>query len=259
MLYNLGLCYSELGQLDEAIIRLKRAVQLAPDHAHAWIGIGTAYHRMRKPKEAFEAFTEAARIDPLDPYSQRNLGGMLVAMKQPAEAVPYLRKALALLPDDPQTIYGLALALNDLGTDDSEFEADGLFKRIVKEHPTSPVVEQAEQARTRLAHKALRESSGPGLRLDVVAYLTEALKIFKKVGPKDTQRIALEIALLGQSGLQINDPAKQYKLKSLPGEFSGLELLAIMYAAFQKVDPSADLGADFSVEYAMAVKAARSR
>ena len=63
----------------------------------------------------------------------------------------------------------------------------------------------------------------------------------------------------GQSGLDINNPAKQYTLKSLPGEFSGLHLLAIMYAAFQKVDPSADLGADFSKEYAMALQAYKGR
>lgn len=176
-----------------------------------------------------------------------------------AEGVPYLRNALALMPDDPQSIYGLALGLSDLDTADADREADGLFNRIIKEHPTSPVVEQAEKARTRLAHKGLQEGAVGGLRLDVVAYITDALRTFDKVGPKDMQRIALEIALKGQSGLDINNPAKQYTLKSLPGEFSGLQLLAIMYAAFQKVDPTADLGADFSGEYAVALKAVKRR
>jgi hypothetical protein len=60
-------------------------------------------------------------------------------------------------------------------------------------------------------------------------------------------------------GLEINDPAKQYTLKSLPGEFSGLQLLAIMYAAFQRVDSSADVGADFAGEYAVAFRAFRGR
>ena len=50
--------------------------------------------------------------------------------------------------------------------------------------------------------------------------------------------------MLGRSGLDINNPAKQYKLKSLPGEFSGLHLLAIMYTAFQQIDQSADIGAE---------------
>jgi hypothetical protein len=65
--------------------------------------------------------------------------------------------------------------------------------------------------------------------------------------------------LLGRNGLEINDPAKKYKLKSLPGDFSGLHLLAIMYAAFQQIDPSADLGADFAAEYAVAKKTVAKR
>jgi tetratricopeptide (TPR) repeat protein len=259
VLYNLGLCYSELGQLDEAIIRLKRAVKIDPDYLHAWVGIGVAYHRLKKPEQAFEAYREASRINPNDPYTLRNLGGLLLAMDRPAEAVPYLRQALALLPDDPQAIYGLALGLSDLDTIDADREADGLFKRVIKEHATSPIAELAEKARTRLAHKGLQDGTVGGLRLDVVAYITDALRTFDKVGPKEMQRIALEIALKGQSGLEINDPTKQYTLKSLPGEFSGLQMLAIMYAAFQKIDPSADLGADFSKEYALALKTIQSQ
>lgn len=257
VLYNLGICYSELGQLDEAIIRLKRAVKIDPDYLHAWVGIGVAYHRLNKSEQAFEAYREASRINPNDPYTLRNLGWLLIAMDRPAEGVPYLRKALALMPDDPQAIYGLALGLSDLATVDADREADGLFNRIIKEHPTSPIVELAEKARTRLAHKGLQDGAVGGLRLDVVAYITDALKIFEKVGLKETQKIAFEVALLGQSGLQINDPAKQYKLKSLPGEFSGLHLLSIMYAAFQQIDPTADLEADFSAEYAIAQKSFR--
>lgn len=259
VLYNLGICYSELSQFDEAIIRLKRAVKIDPDYLHAWVGIGVAYHRLRKPEQAFEAYREAVRINPNDGYTQRNLGSLLMSMKRPSEALPHLRQALSLMPDDPQAIFGLALCLSELETVDADREADGLFNRIIKEHPTSPVVEHAEKARTRLAHKGLQDGAVGGLRLDVVAYITDALRTFEKVGPQDMQRIALEIALKGQSGLQINDPAKQYTLKTLPGEFSGLQLLAIMYAAFQKVDPSADVGADFSKEYALAIKAVQSR
>ena len=254
VLYNLGICYSELGQYDEAIIRLKRAVQIDPGHAHAWVGIGNAYHRMHKPEQALEAFGHAVRVNPKDGHTQRNMGGMLVTMKRPAEGVPYLRNALALMPDDPHSIYGLALALSDVCKDDYEEEADALFQRVITEHPTSPMVEQAEKARTRLA-----EGSVGGMRLDVVAYLTDALKTFAKVGPTKMRAIGVEVAMLGRSGLDINNPAKQYKLKNLPGDFSGLHLLAIMYAAFQQIDPSADLGADFSAEYAVAVKAAKGR
>ena len=253
VLYNLGISYSELGQYDEAIIRLKRAVQLDPGHAHAWVGIGTAYHRMDKPEPALEAFEKAVEADPNDGYTRRNLGGMLIGFKRIDEAVLHLRKALDLLPDDPQAIFGLATALEEVGTDTADEEADALYLRFITEHPNSPMVEQAEKTRTAFAHSRLKSSAVGGFRPDVMMYITSALQIFKEVGAQKRHVIALEIAMLGRSGLDINDPDKKYTLKALPGKFSGLHLLAIMYAAFRQIDPIMDTGADFSAEYQAAL------
>lgn len=254
VLYNLGIAYSELGQYDEAIIRLKRAVQIDPAHAHAWVGIGNAYHRMRKPEQALEAFEKAVQADPDDGYTRRNLGGMLIGFKRLDEAVRHLRRALELMPDDPQAIFGLATALEELGTPEAADEADALYRRFIEEHPNSPMAEQAEKARTAFAHRQLKSSSVGGFRPDVMMYIADALDILKKQGPQKRQAIALEIAILGRSGLDINDPAEKYSLKSLPGKFSGLHLLAIMYTAFQQIDPTMDSGADFAAEYKAAVE-----
>jgi hypothetical protein len=79
------------------------------------------------------------------------------------------------------------------------------------------------------------------------------------IGSRKRQEIALEIALKGQSGLDINDPAQKYTLRTLPGNFSGLHLLAIMYTAFQQIDPSANVGADFQTEYELALKTRQSK
>ena len=70
--------------------------------------------------------------------------------------------------------------------------------------------------------------------------------------------IALEIAMLGRSGLDINAAAEQHTLKSLPGQFSGLHLLAIMYAVFRQIDPTLESGADFSAEYEAALRMKKS-
>ncbi len=252
VLYNLGICYSELGQYDEAVIRLKRAVQIDPRHAHAWVGIGTAYHRMRKPEQALEAFARAMELSPADPFVRRGMGGVLLATGRAAEALPHLRQALKALPDDPQTLFALAAALESIDTPDSLFEADALYQRLITEHSQSQAGEMAEKARTRLAHKQLQQGVVGGVRLDVVAYIKEALQLFEKVGKNRMQQIALEIAMLGSSGLSINDPERKYNLQNLPGQFSGLQLLSYMYAAFQQIDPSVDMGADFAKEYAMA-------
>ena len=53
-------------------------------------------------------------------------------------------------------------------------------------------------------------------RRDVLQFIADALQTFKKLGPEKRKAIALEIVLLGRSGLDINDPADEYTLKSLP-------------------------------------------
>jgi hypothetical protein len=71
---------------------------------------------------------------------------------------------------------------------------------------------------------------------------------------QQVQVITFEIAMLGTRGLQVNDPAQQYTLRSIPGKFSGLHLLCIEYVGFKIIDPSVDLGFDLSAEYAEACK-----
>ena len=65
---------------------------------------------------------------------------------------------------------------------------------------------------------------------------------------------AVVIAVLGSNGLDINDSDEKYTLKALPGRFSGLHLLAIMFTAFRQIDPAMETGADFDVEYDAALK-----
>jgi Flp pilus assembly protein TadD len=254
VLYNLGIAYSELGQVDEAVIRLKRAVQLDPGHVHAWVGIGNAYHRMRKPEQALQALERAVQLAPDDGYARRSLGGLLIVLQRAPEAVQQLRRALALMPDDAQTIFGLATALEQLGTQAAAEEADRLYRRFIDEHPGSPMAEQAEKARTAYAHRVLTAGAPGGFRPDVMRYIASALQTFRELGPDKRQAIALEIAMLGRGGLDINDPAEKYTLEALPGRFCGLHLLAIMYAAFRQIDPALDAGVDFSAEYEAAVK-----
>ena len=153
------------------------------------------------------------------------------------------------MPDDAQSIFGLASALEDLGTEEALEEADGLHRRVIEEHPTAAFVVQSEKARNAYSQRLLKSRSVGGFRPDVMMYIADALKTFKRLGSNGTRMLALEIAVLGRSGLDVNDSTAKYKLKALPGQFSGLHLLSIMYAAFQDLDPSADVGVDFKAEY----------
>ncbi|EWS65878.1 hypothetical protein Y695_00855 [Hydrogenophaga sp. T4] len=116
------------------------------------------------------------------------------------------------------------------------------------------MVEEAEKSRTAIALREVKARSLGGYRPDVMRYIADALAVFEEQGPEARQAIALEIALLGNQGLDINNPEQKYSLKSLPGQFSGLHLLSIMYAAFRQIDPAMELGMDFEAEYQAAVE-----
>lgn len=249
--YNLGIALSEMGRFDEAITQLQAAVAIEPNHSRAWTGIGVAQARVNHTAEAIEALHRAVAADPGDGYAHRNLGAVLSGQRKFDEALPHFREALHQLPDDPQAIYGLAQCLEALGAEHLP-EADRLYLDLIERFPASPAAEAAKEARTRLAQSNLRGAVKDGVRMDVVMYIADALEKFREVGPRKRQEIALEIALLGQRGLDINDPAQKYSLKTLPGSFSGLHLLSIMYAAFRQIDPTLDSGTDFSREYEMA-------
>jgi Flp pilus assembly protein TadD len=252
-LYNLGIAYSELGQFDEAVIRLKRAVQLQPDHSRAWTGIGVAYQRMGKHESAMEALQHAVQADPSDGYGHRNLAAMLASAGRLSEALTHMRVARNALPTDQQAAFGLAMVLERLGGVDQRSEADELYQMIIAKWPGSRFAEMAREARTKLAGDTMRAAVGGGLRPDAVMYLTGALDRFEKMTPAEIQALTMEIALKGQEGLDINDPEQKYALKSLPGRFSGMNLVCMMYAAFKRIAPQVDSGIDLSKEYEAAV------
>ena len=74
----------------------------------------------------------------------------------------------------------------------------------------------------------MRSAVSGGLRPDAVMYCLDGLQKFRDLGDTKTRAIVYEISMLGRSGLDINDPSKKYSLRSLPGTFSGLQLVALM-------------------------------
>lgn len=75
------------------------------------------------------------------------------------------------------------------------------------------------------------------------------MKTFPTMPPEEVKKVTFELALLGTKGLDVNDPEQKYQLRSLPGRFSGLHLVSILYVGFRLVDPKADAGFDLSAEY----------
>ena len=78
--------------------------------------------------------------------------------------------------------------------------------------------------------------------------------------PEKIREIAFEIALLGQQGLNYASAEKKYRLKSLPDEdFSGLQLICLMYAGFKRIAPEQDTGMDLNEPFLQALSLYRTR
>jgi tetratricopeptide (TPR) repeat protein len=248
VLYNLGMCYSELGNIDKSIQTLEKCVKLAPRHANALTALGFSYSRRGEQEKALAKLEAALEIDPDNFFALKNHGAVLAKLGRYDEAITSLEKANRLLPDSPEILYGLALAHQERG--DTK-RADDLFKKLIEADKDTKITELAMTARREIAMEALKSK---GLRVDAVMYCLGALEHLSSKPRNEIQLITSEIAFLGRRGLDINNPEKKYHLNSLEGDFTGLGLLCHMYVGFKILEQDLDIGADLSSEYEAALR-----
>ena len=246
---NLGMALSDQQRLDEAIPLLESVSKGPSCSATVLNALGVAYQRAGRQSEAKEAMLASQAVEPDNPYTLRNLGAVY-ADEDPVRALPFFERAAELLPTDQASIYGYGLALMKSGNNE---QADQVLQRAIEIAPYTLIAEHCRSARTEVAQKLMRDRGGE-LRMDVVMYIVAALKLFKQVGVQQTGAIVYEIAMLGRNGLDINDSVQKYSLRSHPGSFSGLNLLAWMYTGLKQLAPSQDAGVDFSREYEAALQ-----
>ena len=250
VLYQYGMLLSDHGRLDLARSLLEHLVEVEPDHSNGWTALGVALARSGLRSEALKAFRRALELAPANAYALRNAGAIL-GETDPAEALPLFEKAAAILPEDPQTLLGYGICLLHLGRSK---DAEDFLNKCIEINPLSDAAEQARVAVTKLAHETMRKAVAGNIRPDAVMYCLEALRYFDKCGGTKTSAVTMEIAMLGRSGLDINDPDQQYTLTSLPGKFSGMRLVSMMYVGFQLIAPGRDVGIDLFREYTEAKK-----
>lgn len=87
-----------------------------------------------------------------------------------------------------------------------------------------------------------------------VMYLLDAIERFDAMDRDMVKKIVLEIAVMGQEGLDYSSPEEKYRLKTLPDHaMSGLQLMCLMYAGMKMVLPDMDPGMDLEKEYQQAL------
>ncbi|SRR6056297_167559 len=250
ILYNYGMILSEKGQLEEAIDMLSRLTEIDPEANRAWNALAVAHFRAGKRTEAISELKKSYQLNSEDPYTLRNLGGLL-AKESTEQAHPYLEKAASLLPDDPQAQYGYGKCLKDLGHYD---EADPVLKKVIELSPYSDVAERAKEDRNEIASIKMKSKAGSEPRMDAVMYCFAALEKFNEMDDKKKQAVTYEIAMLGRNGFDLEDSEQKYTLNSLPGKFTGMQLVSYMFVGLKELDPNLDPGINLEDEYNLALE-----
>jgi len=245
-LFNLGMGLGDQDEAGEGLELLERLVTIQSDYPGAWVALGVAQARAGNLDGAIQAFREVVTREPQNGLARKNLGAVLSQAGRLDDALDHLKAAVVLLKDDAQAWLNLAMNLEQSG---QTAEAVIAYRQVMALSPGSQLSEKAEQGRNRITTAKFREAGGDELRPDVLAHCGEALRIFKDMPKDEVQRISVEIAMLGTKGLSVNDPSGKYTLRSLPGNFSGLQLLCFQYVGFKIIDPTLDIGFDIAAEY----------
>ncbi len=102
---NLGIILSKEGRMDEAMVYLNRAVQLAPEYALAHYSLGDALMQQRKHIPAAESYAKALEINPADTLARFNLGKSLAAAGRHQNALFHYQMVAGKSPLIGQRIY----------------------------------------------------------------------------------------------------------------------------------------------------------
>lgn len=252
-LYNLGMVYSDQGRLDEARGLLRRAAEVSPDHTNSWVALGVAALRAHDKKEGERALDRAINLEPENPFALRTLGTLHLMAGEFESATARLRDAVRLAPGDPIALLSLGQALIGQDTDESVTEADSVLHRLLQAAPHGEMAERAKDELRKIAGRTFRGNAVGGERPDALMYCLGALERFEGMPQAELAPILMEMATLGESGLPVNDPEQKFMLRSLPGEFSALQIVCMMHVGIKLIDPSQGSGFDIDREYETAL------
>jgi len=114
-LFLAGAYQKMVGEVEQAIEKYRKTIQLRPDYAEAHQLLGAALVEQKQFEEACKHFMAVQRINPDDAHAHHMVGAVLSELERYDEALPHYQEAIRLVPNDANTHYNLAFALAKLG------------------------------------------------------------------------------------------------------------------------------------------------
>ena len=132
--HNLALALLALGRLDDAAAALERAVACDATYAPAFFTLGNLHQQARRWADAATTYERLLAIRPDDHRTHNNLGTVRLAQNRPDEAVASFRAALRLVPDYTDALINLGAAQ----AEDDFVEAIAVLQRAIALRPDLP-------------------------------------------------------------------------------------------------------------------------
>jgi tetratricopeptide (TPR) repeat protein len=123
--------YRDLGRYDVAINAYQRAMELEPQWAAPFAGIGSVYRDLGRYDEASVAYIHAVELDPLNAYSYIGLGDMYVKMSRTNDAVASYQRAIELEPKNARYRTSIAGFYRKLGKAPEYIEQIKIIRELI--------------------------------------------------------------------------------------------------------------------------------
>jgi tetratricopeptide (TPR) repeat protein len=137
LLYEAALAAEKIGRGDLLEVKLRKLIEIKPDHAHAYNALGYSLaDRNERLAEAHELIVKALQLAPDDPFIMDSMGWVLFRQGKFEEALDYLSRAYKLRPD-PEIAAHLGEVLWTLGRRD---EATRTWRDAAKVNPGNEVL-----------------------------------------------------------------------------------------------------------------------
>ncbi len=112
---NYGIIQKDLGNLQEAELYLRKAIELNPNFANAHFNLGNIFIDLDKLQEAELSIRKAIELDPDFENAHSNLAGILKDLGKLKEAELSIRRVIELNPNFANAHSNLGVILRDLG------------------------------------------------------------------------------------------------------------------------------------------------
>jgi tetratricopeptide (TPR) repeat protein len=131
---NLGNALQDAQRFHDAEFHYKRAIEIQPDYAPAYVNLGAALLAQDRPEEAIDVYKRARSLTPDDVDLDTRMGLAFLRAGRPADAITPFQKALARGQTSTDLYLNMAAALIAVNRHE---EAIPLFREALERHPTS--------------------------------------------------------------------------------------------------------------------------